>query len=97
MEMKNEHSQPETTVFYLIYGTKLGMENAHGAFLYEPRSGWIPDTKHVISDHLYGYDPGEPDDSPYKMFNTSIMDEIESISENEARKLVRPEHWDSAK
>ena len=87
----------DNSEFYLIHGRRLGMTNSHGAFLYDPLSGWIPDTEHVIKDHLYGYDPSETDHSPYKMFNESIMDEIEEISADEARKRIKPEHWDATK
>ena len=56
-----------------------------GYFLYKPGEGWVRDVDNVITDKLMGYDPSEPADSPYKMFNMSIMDQIETISEEQAR------------
>ena len=44
---------------------------------------WVIDNDHIVSDRLMGYDPYEDDDSPYKIGNISIMDEIEEISEEE--------------
>ena len=57
---------------------------AKGIFLnnwiydYESRE-WKKDDKYIISDALMGYDPGEPDGSPYGIGSTSAMDEIEHI------------------
>jgi len=49
-------------------------------------NGWRSDVLNVIRDRLMGYDETEPDDSPYKIGNESIMDLIEEISEEEAEK-----------
>ncbi len=48
---------------------------------------WVPDEWHYIMDRLIGYDPYEDDDSPYKIGNTEVMDEIEEISEKEAKHI----------
>ena len=47
---------------------------------------WVPDTKHEILDRLMGYDPY--DDSPYGFGSTSIMDEIEEITEEQAEAFL---------
>ena len=39
-------------------------------------------------DHLMGYDPSEPVDSPYAIGNTSIIDEIEEISFDKAMRVI---------
>ncbi len=44
---------------------------------------WEPDRDHLVSDRLVGYDTYEDDDSPYKIGNTEIMDEIVEITEDE--------------
>lgn len=44
---------------------------------------WVIDNDCIVSDRLMGYDPYEDDDSPYKIGNITIMDEIEEISEEE--------------
>ena len=68
--------------YYLINGT-LGMKSDEGCFLLKDRR-WVPDTDHVIDDYLMGYDPTEPDDSPYKTGCQSIRNEIKEISEEQA-------------
>lgn len=45
---------------------------------------WVRDEEHVIMDHLMGFDPSEPEDSPYRIGSTSVFMEIEEISEEEA-------------
>ena len=40
-------------------------------------------------DHLVGYDPHEPADSPYMLGNLSIMEKIEEISYEEALERIR--------
>lgn len=49
---------------------------------------WVRDTKSVISDMIHGYDSGEPEDSPYGYGSTSVMDEIEEISYEEAMEKI---------
>ena len=49
---------------------------------------WTVDSRQIINDRLMGYDPYESDDSPYKIGNLSIMNEIEEISEETAMKLM---------
>ena len=50
---------------------------------------WVTDTGHLISDRLMGYDPGEPEGSPYAIGNTDIMDEIEEISMEETKNDIQ--------
>ncbi len=40
-------------------------------------------------DRLMGYDPTEPPGSPYAMMNSSVMDEIEEISEEKAKEFLK--------
>ena len=40
----------------------------------------------MIMDRLVGFDPYEPSDSPYGIGNTSVMDEIDEITYEEAMK-----------
>ena len=70
--------------YYLIFGHRLGKRDGRD-FLYQPGQGWVPDLNHLISDKLMGYSPGEPAGSPYSMFNMSDMEQIETISEQQAR------------
>ena len=81
---------PDTT-YYLIRDKIVGKrENCDACYRdYLFRDGrWEPDDKSVIMDHLMGYDPYEPDDSPYKVGSTSVMDEMEEIPEGRALALV---------
>ena len=73
------------TVYYLIRERRLGKKEDDGYFLYKD-SEWVPDTRNVILDLLMGYDPN--DDSPYGFGSLSIMDEIEEISEKEAKAFM---------
>ena len=50
---------------------------------------WVPDEKSVIMDHLVGFDKWEPEDSPYRFGNLSIMAEIEQISCEEAEQRIK--------
>ena len=49
---------------------------------------WKKDDKYIISDALMGYDPGEPDGSPYGIGSTSAMDEIEHIDYETAMEII---------
>ena len=73
------------TVYYLIRERRLGKKEDDGYFLYKDREG-VPDVRNVILDLLMGYDAN--DDSPYGFGSLSIMDEIEEISEEEAKAFM---------
>lgn len=49
---------------------------------------WNQDTKSIVFDKLCGFDPSEPDDSPYAFGSTSVMDEIEEISYETAMDIL---------
>ena len=75
------------TTYYLILNRQLGKEEDGKYYLYT-NDNWVPDTKNTIMDRLIGFDPSEPEASPYRTGNMSIMDEIETISEEQALKLI---------
>lgn len=56
---------------------------------------WEPDINNLVSDRLMGYDPSEDDDSPYKIGNTEIMEEIEEITEQEFMKMIGKKNEDN--
>ena len=72
-------------IYYLIRERRLGKKEDDGYFLYKDQE-WIPDRRNVILDCLMGYDTN--DDSPYGFGSLSIMDEIEEISEEEAKAFM---------
>ncbi len=77
--------------YYLIEGYLLGKEedNDEGTKYYLWQDGqWVPDEKSVIFGYFMGFDPTEEDDSPYAVGNTSIMDEIEEITEEQAQEIM---------
>ena len=76
-----------TATYYLIDNTHLGKHEDGNYYIYKGAS-WTPDTKHTITDHLIGYDPTEPEGSPYAIGNTSIMDTIKTISEAQAIQFI---------
>ena len=49
---------------------------------------WVKDTKCIISDALMGYDPGEPEGSPYGIGSTSVMDELKRIDYDTAMQII---------
>ena len=75
------------TVYYLIFEMVVGKKEDGRYFLFS-NGEWIPDSGSVIMDHLIGYDPSEPEGSPYRIGNLSIMNEIEEISSERAEKLI---------
>ena len=75
------------TTYYWIREVRLGKKDENGYFLFE-KNQWVKDEKNYILDKLMGYDPCEPDDSPYKMGNLSIMDEVEEITEERAKEIM---------
>lgn len=72
----------KTTYFKVHHPDLIGKEENDQYYVYVDKK-WIPDNDAIILGKLIGYDPFEPDDSPYKTGNTSVMDEIEVISEEE--------------
>ena len=74
------------TSYYLIFGRRLGKKDGGKYFLLKD-GAWEQDNNNEIMDRLMGYDPSEPPDSPYGIGNTSIMDEIEEITYEQASVL----------
>ncbi len=48
---------------------------------------WINDNLMITNDHIICYDPGE--EYPYKTGNTSIMEEMKEIREEEALDIIK--------
>lgn len=59
-------------------------------WLYDRQLGWTKVHNRVVQDYLYGYDPSEPADSPYRFGN---MSEIRQISEAEAERRCRDANY----
>ena len=55
---------------------------------------WVEDVNNVIMDHLMGHDPSEPEDSPYRFGSTSILMEMDEISEKDAMSLINQQVLD---
>ena len=73
--------------YYLIKGRMLGKREDDKDYLYG-EEGWIPDVSMEIMKRLYGFDPSEPEDSPYAVGNTDIMEELEEIGCEKAEKWM---------
>ena len=73
--------------YYLIEKCRIGKKEDVAYYLFIDAE-WVWDEKNVIMDHLVGYDPSEPADSPYAIGNTSIIDEIEEISFDKAIRVI---------
>ncbi len=79
--------------YYLIYERLVGKANEQVYYLFQ-NGYWVPDKGHVILDHLYGYDPYEPEGSPYAMYNSSVMDEMEEIERDQAVRICGRQLYD---
>ena len=73
-----------TTTYYLIRNRTLGKREDGSYYLFKD-GHWEPDTKNTIMDLLIGFDPSEPEGSPYRTGNLDIMDEIKELTLNEAK------------
>lgn len=49
---------------------------------------WVDDSGHKIMDHLMGFDPSEPEGSPYRFGNTDVLMEMDEISEEDAKRII---------
>lgn len=58
-------------------------------YIYLTEQGWAADTDNILMDRLMGYDETEPKGSPYAIGNTSIMELVEEISEDEAERFIK--------
>ena len=74
--------------YYLMYGRKLGKYD-NGRYLLYIDNEWVKDEDYVILGMLNGYDPYEPEGSPYGWGSLSVMDNIEEISEEQALSLMK--------
>ena len=74
--------------YYLIRGRKLAKrEDGYHCYLFKDGE-WFWDEKNVLNDRLIGYDSDEPDDSPYKIGNSCVMNEIEELTFEEAMRIL---------
>ncbi|MBR2749984.1 MAG: hypothetical protein IKD90_02480 [Clostridiales bacterium] len=74
--------------YYLIRGKTLAKrEEGYNCFLFNDGK-WDWDEKNVLLDRLVGYDPDEPDDSPYKTGSSCVMNEIEELTFEEAMRIL---------
>lgn len=76
-----------STAYYLIKDlNKVGKLENFIPYIYD--NGWIIDSKNILMDRIMGYDEYEPEDSPYKIGNTSMLDKVEVITEEEAKAIL---------
>lgn len=79
--------------YYLIKGKILGKRSGEKRILDRLfiDGQWRRDVYHVIQDHLIGYDPFGPDDSPYGIGSLSVIDEMEEISGEKMKEIMGPQ------
>ncbi len=81
---------PEGFRYYYVEQKKLvgrtPEDNCFYSEVYQPGSGWVYDGNHDISDRIIGFEPGE--EPGWGIGHTDIMDEICSVSRDEAIQLV---------
>lgn len=86
--------------YYLIRNRILAKRENDGKYDsdYLFRDGkWVKDFRHVIMNHLMGFDSSEPEDSPYRYGNTDILMEIDKISEEHAIPIMNQQILDFLK
>ena len=74
-------------IYYLIRERILAKREQNEDYILK-NGDWVVDEKHRIMDYLEGFDPSEPEDSPYRFGNTSVMMEIDEISEEKAKEIM---------
>ncbi len=79
--------RPKVVYYYLNDIDALGKSVNWDFFIYS-KGSWQKDTDMKIPDRLNGYDPYEPEDSPYGFGSTSVMDTIRQISRKEAVEFI---------
>ena len=88
------------TVYYLIYDcviAKRDMEADYDRDYIFREGKWVEDSDHVVMDHLVGYDPSEPEDSPYRFGSTSVLMEMDEISFEQAAPIINQQILDALK
>ena len=73
--------------YYIEHLGVLGKAQNHLYYVFSDGK-WVHDTECLIPDRLYGYDPYESYDSPYKMGYLDKMNERAVISEEEAQYIM---------
>ena len=86
--------------YFLIKGKTFGKQEKSAGHCdhYLFMSGrWVRDEDHVIMDHLMEFTPSEPEGSPYRICSTSVMPEMDEISEETAVSLIDRQTMDPLK
>ena len=84
--------------YYLICDKQIGKREGdmkeHSDFLLEGGK-WVPDEDSVIMDRLVGFDPTEPEGSPFRTVSSDMLEEIKEIDPEEAVKLINKQILDT--
>ncbi len=90
----------QKSTYYLIYGRVVAKRERESSLYkgYIFRDGkWTEDSSNVVMDHLMGFDSSEPEDSPYRIGNTSVLFEMDEITEDQAISLINQQLLDFLK
>ena len=81
----NEMGNQLKIQYYLVNDTKVICIAHFVAYLYLMKDGiWMEcDYTDSVGDYLHGFDPSEPETSPYRYNNPAISAQIREISEEE--------------
>ena len=79
--------------YYLINSRLLGKKTNDDYYLFL-NGEWKKDTEYLIMGKLCGYDEYEEEGSPYGWGSTSVMEEIQIISREEALELMNPDSFE---
>lgn len=72
----------EFVYYFIMHDLKrIGKMEDYAYYIYEKEKGWIPDSNHLLSDRLMGYDG-------YLVGNISMLLKVDEISEEVANRLI---------
>lgn len=84
----------KTSYFWMSDLKRFGKYDGQNYYIFK-NGKWMPDHGGIIPGKLIGYDEFEPDDSPYAIGSTSVMDTIEEITEEQFNEMYSSEEFDA--
>ncbi len=79
--------EEKKVVYYLLWERVVAKrekrKESYNDYLFK-NARWVKDEENIIMNHLVGFDASEPEDSPYRYGSTSVLMEMDEISEKDA-------------
>ena len=75
--------------YYIIGNHTVACRNSYSSYKFLiSKSMWVKAEPNLINDYLWGFDPSEPEGSPYRFNNGSISSMIRRITKKEAEENI---------